>query len=502
MIKKISFLLCSTILLCSKFLNAQEINLSGIVQNKSGNRISGAEIKIAKHKNFSAVTDSEGKFELTGKITAVNKKNSSKLLSSASFKGMSIQLILNRAVPVKVAAYSISGRKAFEFNSEVLHEGLNVLAFPMNRFSAGVYLISVAYEDKVDVFRYASPSPNNGAYSASLIRSDFSPSVLSKSAAADAAIDTLLVEAEGYISTSYPIESYKQNDIVIELEKISISRLDNITKECGDGVKPGPVSGGKSGWGSRYWDCCKPHCSWPEKTKHFAANCGIDGKTQIPCFKEVGDGNWSSLQGTRSGCDSDGEAYMCYSHVPFAVCKELAMGFAAVPAEGDPCGRCFQIDFDGGFRHGEAKESHKLLKGKTMIVMASNVGHDVGGGQFDLMIPGGGLGIFKDGCSKQWKVNVSDEGLVGKTYGGFTSTCQEKLGWDAGADEIKLCVRSMCDNLFGDKPELSDLYEGCIWYVEWMHAVDNPTFTYKEVECPMQLIDLYYSALHPRPSDH
>jgi hypothetical protein len=32
-----------------------------------------------------------------------------------------------------------------------------------------------------------------------------------------------------------------------------------------------------------------------------------------------------------------------------------------------------------------------------------------------------------------------------------------------------------------------------------MHAVDNPTFTYKEVECPKALVDLYYSAYHPKP---
>ncbi|MGD9201523.1 MAG: hypothetical protein PVI26_08180 [Chitinispirillia bacterium] len=57
----------------------------------------------------------------------------------------------------------------------------------------------------------------------------------------------------------------------------------------------------------------------------------------------------------------------------------------------------------------------------------------------------------------------------------------------------------MCDNLFGNKPELKDLWEGCIWYVEWMHAVDNPTFKYKEVECPADLIELYYSSHHPKP---
>lgn len=36
-----------------------------------------------------------------------------------------------------------------------------------------------------------------------------------------------------------------------------------------------------------------------------------------------------------------------------------------------------------------------------MIVQATNTGGDLGGNQFDLMIPGGGEGIF-DGCTPQY----------------------------------------------------------------------------------------------------
>jgi hypothetical protein len=35
--------------------------------------------------------------------------------------------------------------------------------------------------------------------------------------------------------------------------------------------------------------------------------------------------------------------------------------------------------------------------------------------------------------------------------------------------------------------------------VDWMHAVDNPTFSYREVQCPQELIDRYYSSHHPKP---
>jgi hypothetical protein len=274
------------------------------------------------------------------------------------------------------------------------------------------------------------------------------------------------------------------------------SRLDNITATCGN-IMPAPISGGQKGWGSRYWDCCKPHCSWDENTPNLAANCDVNGD-EIPCFVDSPNNNeyWSGTEGTKSGCDADGIAYMCYSHVPFAMCENLAYGFAAVPSTEDSCGKCFQLDFDGGFEHGDPKPAHRLMQGKTMIVMASNIGHDVGGGQFDIMIPGGGLGAFTAGCEKQWNVDVNNEALVGKTFGGFTTTCQESLGWDAPPETIKSCVQDMCDTLFGDKPALNDLWEGCTWYVRWMNAVDNPTFSYQQVPCPKELEDLYYSAFH------
>ncbi|MEI8634903.1 hypothetical protein P4S72_28405 [Vibrio sp. PP-XX7] len=41
------------------------------------------------------------------------------------------------------------------------------------------------------------------------------------------------------------------------------------------------------------------------------------------------------------------------------------------------------------------------MQGKTMIVQALNIGYDVSGGQFDLLVPGGGVGAF-NACSAQW----------------------------------------------------------------------------------------------------
>lgn len=475
------------VLLLTWIINAQTISLSGKVINSTGKSISGVKVSLAGYTDIDTVTDTSGQFTLKGEVTSVRQLKIEGLIPEAVLRGSDLRVFLRNHSKVSVAIYAISGKLMYNMSTTILSPGLNNIVLPMNTFSTGVYLIAVSYEESKSIFRYRVAS-SGMVPSETGLRSG-------RTLSAQAILDTIQFSAEGYVDTSYALTSYTKSDIQITMQRAS--RLANITKKC-NGLKPSPVSGGQKGWGSRYWDCCKPHCSWPEQTKRYAANCDKDGK-EIPCFKTVTNGTWTGVQGTRSGCDQDGEAYMCYSHVPYAVCDELALGFAAVPANTDICGKCYQVDFDGGFKHGDPKPAHLLMKGKSMIVMASNIGHDVGGGQFDMMIPGGGLGAFRSGCQKQWGVDVNNESLVGKGYGGFTSTCREKLGWDAETEDVKLCVRSMCDNLFGKNPALRDLYDGCIWYVEWMHAVDNPTFTYKEVECPQVLIDLYYSAFHPRP---
>ncbi len=286
----------------------------------------------------------------------------------------------------------------------------------------------------------------------------------------------------------------------------SEDRLANITKQCGN-LEPIKISsGGTAGHATRYWDCCKPTCSWRENVDTTAVpfrvckNCDINNQ-EIEAFEWAPTSSiyWSGYQGTKSGCDASGIAYSCYSQVPYAKCDNLAYGYAAAPSK-EACGRCYQLDFDGGTNNGanQIKEAHKLLKGKTMIVMASNTGSDVGNGQFDLMIPGGGLGIFDGGCGVQWGVDVNNETLVGSRYGGLLTTCQKEINnYDAPAETFKSCVRKKCDDLFGNDPKTNDLWEGCVFFVDWMHTADNPTFTYKEVECPQELLEGYTSTKHP-----
>lgn len=227
--------------------------------------------------------------------------------------------------------------------------------------------------------------------------------------------------------------------------------------------------GGTHGFASRYWDCCMPHCAQPDHGG-TARTCDAKGKTKI--------GN-----NTTSVC-AGGQGAACTSQTPIVVSDKLAYAFAATPGNDNTCGKCFALTFTGeGFY--ETKKNHQQLKGKTLVVMASNIGYDVSNGQFDIMIPGGGVGMY-NGCSAMgW-------GNQGKQYGGLLSDCEEEIGYSGDDNTIytrrKQCLTNKCNQVFANDSEAKD---GCLFLATWMEAAGNPKHEYKQVDCPAALSAAY-----------
>ncbi|CAG0900644.1 unnamed protein product [Darwinula stevensoni] len=210
---------------------------------------------------------------------------------------------------------------------------------------------------------------------------------------------------------------------------------------CGVVGQPSP-SEQAAGTTTRYWDCCKPSCSWPGKvsgSNAFVKTCRNDG------FSVISDPN------AASGCGG-GQAFTCNNQKPWAINDQLAYGFAAATIPGlseqDRCCACYKLDFTSG-----------PVQGKTMIVQVTNSGGDVNANQFDLQIPGGGVGIF-NGCQSQW--NAPPDGW-GNRYGGVSS-------------------RQACDAL----PQ--QIRDGCYFRFDWFRGADNPSMTYSKVQCPAELV--------------
>lgn len=238
------------------------------------------------------------------------------------------------------------------------------------------------------------------------------------------------------------------------------------------------VFGGYSGSGhaTRYWDCCKPSCSW-------AANSG-SGNEARSC--DISMNNVLSDYNTKSNCDG-GQATTCLSQIPFTIngCDNYGFAFASVPAYGpNLCGKCFELSFTGQGKY-ETRKNHQMLSSKKLIVMATNIGWDVASNQFDILIPGGGVGYF-DGCSKFWGSNL------GAQYGGLLSDCENSVGYSYDDYTLyikrKECLLNKCSSVFSSNPNAK---KGCEFLANFMEAAGNPLITYRQVECPQVLLDKY-----------
>lgn len=92
-----------------------------------------------------------------------------------------------------------------------------------------------------------------------------------------------------------------------------------------------------------------------------------------------------------------------------------------------------------------------------MIVQSTNTGSDISNNQFDILMPGGGLGA-KDGCTAEFGVT-----LPGARYGGVST-------------------RAECDQM------PAALKAGCQWRFDWFLNADNPTFNFEQVQCPAAIL--------------
>jgi hypothetical protein len=220
-------------------------------------------------------------------------------------------------------------------------------------------------------------------------------------------------------------------------------------------MQPPPITNGMSGWASRYWDCCKPACGWTGNVSR--------GSPMDSC--DINDNSLGSNYTAVNACQSGGTAYMCWDAVPWSVSDTLSYGYAAASGTNYACGRCYQLQFTGTNNTSGDKKGTPAVSGKTMIVQVINNG-GVQATQFDLLIPGGGVGAL-NACSTQWGSSVD----LGTQYGGWLSECNG----DAS------CVMGKCQSAFANK---TDLMNGCTWFLGWFGASNNPDFTYQQIACP------------------
>ena len=204
---------------------------------------------------------------------------------------------------------------------------------------------------------------------------------------------------------------------------------------------------------TRYWDCCKPSCAWPNNANKLGSvNAAV--KT---CSR---DGSYLTDQNSKNICSgggtNNGPAYSCVDQQPWEVTSTVAYGFAAANL---PCSVCYEMRFTS---------TSLSSSNKRMVLQVTNSGSDLGDVHFDIQLPGGGFGIF-NGCSGQAPNGQGQfnqpESAWGARYGGVSSI-------------------SACSGL------PSELRSGCEFRFGWFENADNPAAEVRRVRCPNAIIDI------------
>lgn len=403
-------------------------SLKGRVVEAGNKPVKDAKVELIRAK-LSETTDSEGRFTIKIPVAVISSIRP--VFEIHSFRNGILSF--NAAAHLQKVSVEVFDNKGRVVNRAVrdgFGEGTYSLNIIPRRLPAAVYYIKLQTGNHSSVFNLLNLNNRQGTLPG---KGSCIKNALSKRASGSTnVIDTLEISKDGYITAQTGVTSYSSDvdDIILKVDYTNFELP--------------PITNGQSATTTRYWDCCKPHCAWQATMKM----CKLDGS--------IHDDNTS--RNGKNGCENGGVVFQCWNYAPIEINDKVSYGWAAFNDMGAQCGQCYQLAFEGA------------LQGKQMIVQFINIG-DGGANSFDLMIPGGGVGML-NGCSSQWGNKP-----LGVQYGGFLASCGPN----------KDCILGMCETAFGDK---EDLMRGCRWFLEWFKMADNPNVKFMKVSCPQEIKDI------------
>lgn len=234
MFKKMSLCLIGLAILS---VNAQTINLQGVVSNANGKPIANAIVTLVRQK-LSDTTDSEGKYAFTG--TSI--KIMSKIVPHSddiSIDNGVLQFALSTRSPLKVEIFNLKGnllRREMNLNADA---GLYRFDISKNCMASNVLFIKATLGRSEISFRYM---PLNGkVYAVGYNNSASATSGSHGFASVAAAVDTLKVTAKGYQTKVVEISSLDNNKQNITLDTSSTGGKNEPVPSVGCGKTLGDI---------------------------------------------------------------------------------------------------------------------------------------------------------------------------------------------------------------------------------------------------------------------
>ncbi len=296
-------------LVASLSVSAETIKLSGKVSNKDGKPVAGAIVSLVGQKLLDT-TDAQGKFSFSTTGVMDNSRKMSNLEKVTMERGF-ILFSLKKAAQVKIEVFDISGNLLKKELNHYTSAGDYRFDLSASRSASAMAAVRVTIGGKSSTFRYlASSDKKYFLTSSSLVV----PSNIKGLAKIKAAIDTLSVTANGYVTKTIPVPSYDDDGVNITLDTInlpkfsffltSLKALQELSgSENGFG---GDLRFGKTGQGAGILGAdsicqCIAERSMPgSKAKiwraFLSAKKGPDGK-QVNAIERIGNGPWYDRKG-------------------------------------------------------------------------------------------------------------------------------------------------------------------------------------------------------------
>ena len=289
-------------------VQAQNINLSGIVSNSSGQAVAGAVVTLAG-LNKKDTTDANGAYSFTtttGSITAAPVLPSHRTIS---LTGGVLSIALTGSTPLAIDLFDMRGRLIDRQTERNATAGEYRFDISRQRYATKMLLLRVAVGGETSVLRYL---PATGGISAGQSAASATPApVLAK---AQAVVDTLKVEATGYRAAAVTIESYQtvkniSLEAVSTLDKFSffvtsmagLQELSGSENGFGGDLRFGKTGQGAGLLGADSICACLAEMSMPgsaaKKWSAFlSAEKGVDGN-QVNAIDRIGEGPWYDRMG-------------------------------------------------------------------------------------------------------------------------------------------------------------------------------------------------------------
>lgn len=233
MLKKVFVSLIGMVILS---VNAQTVNLQGVVSNSKGEPIANAIVTAVKLK-MSDTTGADGRFSFastsTRKVLSILPPS-----TNISLKNNVLQFALSTPSPMKVQIFNLKGsllRQEMKQNAATGTYSLDLSNFYQ---SANVLLVKAAIGNSEETFRCMPLSDGGYALHRSNIVTTNSNS--QRFTAVDEVVDTLIVTATGYRTKSVAITSLSDQDIKITLK--ANDEKNDPTPSCGCGKELGTIN--------------------------------------------------------------------------------------------------------------------------------------------------------------------------------------------------------------------------------------------------------------------